>query len=134
MTDPLAALVASYVDLFDRDPESRVVMAAARRAGIPLSVARIRWQSVDDIAAEIAWDQMETVARFRRCPECGVDPDDMLDDRGRPLEQPLWQVVGYDCLTCEMVAGATARLPEEERQVRRYRVRPRPPDEPRFVE
>jgi hypothetical protein len=133
VSDPLEHLVAGWVDLFYRDPESRVIMAAARRAGIPLSHARLLWQSLDDIAAEIAWDSIDAIHQFHRCPQCGVDPDDMLDERGRPLHEPRWQVTGYDCLACEMIDGATAKLSDEERKTRRYRLVPRPPGEPRFV-
>jgi len=132
VADPVGQAVASFLDLFQRDPEARLRMACARRAGITYSEAMLRWRDLDDLAAEIAWDDLEASGAFNRCPSCGVDPADMEDDRGRPLREPRWQVKGYTCLACEMMAGLADKLTEDERQTHRYRMVPRPPGAPRI--
>ena len=134
MADPVGQAVASWVDLFQRDPESRLRMACARRAGIPYGEALLRWRDIDDLAAELAWDHLEAEHAFRRCPQCGVDPADMEDERGRPLKEPGWKVVGRGCLACEMIDGLTESLSDTERRTWRYRLAPRLPGEPRVVD
>lgn len=131
--DPASQAIASWLDLFQRDLESRVRMQCARRAGIPYSEAELRWRDFDDLAAELAFDQLEAMGAFDRCPGCGVAPGEMEDERGRPLREPAYKVVGYTCLACEMMQGLSDKLTEDEAKVRRYRLLPRAPGEPRVV-
>lgn len=78
-------LVADYFDLFTRDKRARIVKELADRAGITYRMAMERWADPEDLAAEIGHRAVQAVESWKRCPQCGLDHDDMFDDRGRWL-------------------------------------------------
>lgn len=108
--------VMRWVDRFVRSPENRVVMQAARRAGISMSEARVRWQNDDDLAAEIGWDIYQAMEELARCPKCGIDPDDVFDENGAVLDRPRWKIHRARCPFCQRLALAEANVEDKARK------------------
>lgn len=107
---PIEALIAYWVDLFRRDPNSRHIMAIARRVGAPFSEVADRWDDPHDLAAELAWDTLEQLDLAARCPQCGVAPGELFDETGREVESPAWRFSIETCRVCDTKAEFDERL------------------------
>lgn len=120
--------IDDYLDLFDRFPEAKLRMRLAAAAHIPYSEACIRWDSADDLAAEVAWQMIQAADSWDRCRQCGTTADEVLtEDRKRPLTEPIWQLHKRTCWTCQELARARRSLDDVERQDGTdFVVRPRP--------
>ena len=131
--DPLGPeYIAALRVAFETDPEARLIMQVARRAGLPFSEVSERW-SRRDLAYEVAWQAHEVETESRRCPGCGIDPEDMLKENGRDLgDQFLWRLEVRHCPFCEERAEAAARLSggDYQRPPPHVYYRPRQPGEP----
>lgn len=123
--------VAALVDLFRLDPNASQVMKIARRANLPWSEVADRW-SDEDLMRELAWDALEGEDRAKRCHRCGVAPDEMLGDNGRPAAEPAWKFVVHDCAVCneraELDDGIRARS-DKYGKTAHVKVVPRTPGE-----
>lgn len=118
---------AKWVDLFDRDVESRLVMAIARRAGLTYTEVRERW-SQEDIAREMAYDMYLNAQAMERCRDCGTNPEEIVDDDGLPLENGYYKLYKTDCPTCRHLKENTEKLSEREKADGvRYELRLREP-------
>jgi hypothetical protein len=126
----IEAAAGEMLDHFERSAMARAWMRAARRAGIPYSEARLRWRDPEDLAAEIAWDAYEALDRLRRCPSCGVDPDEIVDEAGVLLERGAWKVAYRTCAACSELHQADRTIGKEGREHGEHvRLLPRGPGE-----
>lgn len=91
--------MGSWLDLFRRSPEARLVMERARDAGIPYSEARERWGR-EDIMAEFGFEALLADERATRCQNCGSDPKWFYDEDGMPLYTPALMPKTVHCEAC----------------------------------
>lgn len=124
--------IEEKIDLISRSKETRLVMRLARKAGISYSEARDRWRLPDDLAMEFAFDAIEAAETLTRCPDCNVDPADVLDpDTNKPLDKGLWKIYETFCWFCGELARARKNIDEDDQlQGRQIRPMPRGPGEP----
>jgi hypothetical protein len=101
--------VGETVSLFERSLDARLRMMVARRVGLPFSEVTKRW-SHEDLIAELAWDAMEAAERWARCPRCGVKPDEVMDEWGRPADDSIWKLYLDTCLACGEMERANKDL------------------------
>jgi hypothetical protein len=135
--DPLSEeVIRHYAFLLRTSPEHAQFMALARRAEIPLSEAMRRW-SRDDLAWEMALDEVRLDDSIERCPECGVNPADQLQPGRRLLG--LHPAMRLDIRKCDFCDEADelqkAQTPSRSGGVTaKVRYVPRRGDEPFFDE
>lgn len=103
----IEARVQEWLDRFEHLPRARLIMRLCRAAGLSYSEGQAKWADPDDLAAEIAWDQWLSIVADRTCPDCGLDPELIVDDRGRPLRRTgLVKVEGWHCPSCDLMDKA----------------------------
>jgi hypothetical protein len=108
--DGFETVLAERLDVLARSSEARLRMRVARRVGLPYSEVMARW-STEDLAAELAWDALESAEQWARCPNCGIDPGDVLDpDDLRPLEAGRWKLYLNSCHVCAELSAAQRAL------------------------
>lgn len=66
-----------YRRVLDSDPRERLIMSIARRTDRPWSQVAEMWED-DDLGREIVWDEILWEDAAKRCPDCGIHPDEML--------------------------------------------------------
>lgn len=115
---PLEGHVARLFHLLQRSQEHRVLMAAARRAGRPQSWASRQWEDLGDVAWEIAWDAYNAWLREKACPNCGTDPDQVLDPAtGRLLDDGTVKVEKRGCEVCATINRRSRDIDQSERDM-----------------
>lgn len=107
--------VAHYLDRFEQVAHARVIMKLARSAGISYSEAQHRWSNPEDLAAELAWDIRAQQVAERTCPDCGLDPALMVDDKGRRLARGVIKVAGFHCPACELMERAQRHKSDKDK-------------------
>ena len=119
------------VSWLSRDPDARLRMTVARRTGRPFSEVSRDWTH-EDLIAELAWDSILSADRFRRCPQCGVGADEVLDpDTGVPLDDGLWKLYLDTCYVCGEMERADRQLRDATvAPGTRWKLVPRAPGEP----
>ncbi len=116
--NPLERRAGAFFELLKRSREHRIIMAAARRAGEPQSWADERWEQLDDVAWEIAYDAYKSWARDKACPNCGTDPDLVIDPiTGRVLEDGPVKVEKRGCEVCATIGRRTRDIDQAERDM-----------------
>ena len=106
-------------------------MKLARAAGIGYSQALERWRTAEDIAIEFAYERMLAEQSWERCQNCHVAPHEVVNERGRWLEEPAWKIELHTCPMCREVAELNDKLDEELRKAGAfYRIVPRAIGEP----
>lgn len=78
-------------------------------AGIPHSEF-LSWSS-DDQSKAIAY----ILYKRSLCQKCGTNPQDWLDEEGKPLEPPPYTVVTVKCHGCATLEEANAEIPKESK-------------------
>ncbi len=58
-----------------------------------------------------------------RCPSCGTEPSDWVDERGRRLAEPAWIPEVIDCVGCDTIDAARSEIPADQRAHRHARLR-----------
>lgn len=106
-------------------------MTLARGAGISYGMALERWPEAEDMAIEFAYNILENEERAAACNQCGVDPADVLDERGRRLEEPKYKLELAGCYVCDELARLNKDLHDDEQAgSARWTVQPRRHGEP----
>lgn len=88
--------------------------------GIPHSVFLGRIQKVnepywtdedqDKVMMFLAW-------KAELCPQCGTKNSDWVDDKGRLLEEPLYEAVSFKCEGCAQVEQLRDHVPDKAKGV-----------------
>lgn len=115
------------LDLYRRDPRSRLIMRAAIRFGVRPTEVRDGW-GPDDLAAFAAYEAFEAEEEASRCPRCGVRESDMVDpETRRPLDNPRFKFVQESCWTCGTLSSLQEDIGEKDRARLRWTLKPRFP-------
>lgn len=87
-------------------------MAVCRLYSIPHSelMGSGRWNELDRDKA-VAYERLLNEA----CPKCGTLREDWVDERGRPLEEPVLAAVAKHCYGCEEVERVNKAIPKMAR-------------------
>jgi hypothetical protein len=117
--------VGGFIDHFRRDPQARLWMQAARRAGCTYTEAADRWSDPDDVAAEVAWDAYLADEARQMCGTCGVKHDDVLGANGRPLRFGKWKIVERGCWWCGEIHKAREAIKDRTAQGAHITIEPR---------
>lgn len=130
------ANIERLMDLADGSAEVGLRLSIARRADLPFSEVCDRW-TVEDLAWDLAASRMEAADREKRCPSCGVRPDEQLGPGGRHLADNF--AMRLDVRHCAFCADRDEVIARETNQ--RYtkpapnvRYVPRLNDEPFYEE
>ena len=128
------SVVQFLFDLLERSPEHRTIMGAARRAGRPWSWAEEHWADLVDVAMEIAYDAHLAAVQERACPNCGTDPDQVVDpETGRLLDSGHVKIENRGCEVCATTARNSDIDTDERKMLGTYlKNTHRAPGEPFF--
>jgi rubredoxin len=124
--------VARRLELLQRSDLAQLRMTVARRVGLPYSEVMDRW-SLEDLAAELAWDLIEAGKHWDRCPGCGTVRGDVLDpDSFMPLDNGRWKLYLDTCHVCGELERANKDLEAESGVApgTRWRLMPRADGDP----
>jgi hypothetical protein len=115
--------------------KARIRARIAHEKGLPYSEVMDRW-SDEDLAMSVGWVAWEAGEKAKRCPECGVDPDEVQDpDTHRALAHGAWRISVEDCWFCAQLHRAEETVtPELRKDGFRVRVLPRSWDDPFLTE
>lgn len=122
--------VAEAIDALRRLPTTRMVMECARRLGVPYSLARVLWEDPEDLAMEFAFDAVEAMEHYERCPKCGTKAEDIVDENGRRLELGRWKHELFGCTLCQDRHREERQMSDHEKENAAFRTLPRQFGEP----
>lgn len=85
-------------------------MAICRHYQVPHSHfmgGPLKWTDLDrDKAVAYEWLLRE------QCPRCGTLPEDWVDERNRPLDEPVWAAVARHCHGCDEMERLQEKVPK----------------------
>jgi hypothetical protein len=123
------AVVQEWADLFNRDPVARMIAEIAQRTGRPYRVVEAEFE-INDLAAEAGLQALKVAENHRRCGQCGTRPDEFEDERGRPVDNPMWTLETWTCEWCAAIAEEAEDVPEKRRPFLRNVTVPNKPSAP----
>lgn len=118
-------------NLFGGNAHARLIMTVARRSGRPYSEVERLW-TYEDLIREVAWDVTLHRETSVRCPDCGINHDDVRDaDTNRPLANGAYKLAKVACwVRVQQHQANENRISEADREAGvRFELAPREPGE-----
>lgn len=108
------SVVEEWADLFRRDPIARMIAEIAHRTGRPYRLVEAEFE-INDLAAEAGLTSLKTRENHHRCGQCGTRPEEFEDERGRPVDNPMWKLETWTCEWCAAIAEDAETVDEKRR-------------------
>ncbi len=96
--------------------------------GRPVFNGKSRWLE-SDVDRVLAYEYF----RFELCPHCGTKDSDWVDDKGRWLDDPLYEAVTKRCFGCEEVARLRESVPSDQKGVYTHARKKKRGEEPEIL-